>query len=80
LAASILALVPNELIVRQVLPGADRIILITQPRSGTDVHRNSVVNNGFGKLRVGDQVGYVLSSDPGEKDAQASTVELLGPS
>ena len=29
------ALVPNELIVRQLLPGADRIILVTQPRSDT---------------------------------------------
>jgi transposase len=33
LAASVLALVPNELIVRQALPGADRIVLITRPRS-----------------------------------------------
>ena len=33
MAASVLALVPNELIVRQALPGADRIMLITQPRS-----------------------------------------------
>jgi cold shock CspA family protein/ribosome-associated translation inhibitor RaiA len=48
--------------------------------SGDDVyvHENSVLNNGFHKLRVGDKVRYVLSPKPGEKGLQASTVVPLG--
>ena len=34
-AASALSLVPNELVVRQILPGPDRITLIARPRSDT---------------------------------------------
>ncbi len=39
-------------------------------------HRNSVLNNEFGKLTVGTAVEYV--EEAGEKGAQASTVKLLG--
>ncbi len=41
------------------------------------IHRNSVVNGGFARLRLGDKVRYVLAPEPGEKGAQASTVEPL---
>jgi cold shock CspA family protein/ribosome-associated translation inhibitor RaiA len=41
------------------------------------VHQNAVVNGGFAKLQVGMKVRYVLSPDPGEKGAQASTVVPL---
>jgi len=39
------------------------------------MHRNAVPNGGFDKLSVGDRVRYVLALEPGEKGAQASTVE-----
>jgi cold shock CspA family protein/ribosome-associated translation inhibitor RaiA len=39
-------------------------------------HRNSVVNDGFGKLEPGSRVTFV--EEPGEKGPQASTVKRLG--
>ena len=42
------------------------------------MHRNSVVDNGFDKLIVGDEVRYVVHEGEGEKGAQASTVIPLG--
>jgi cold shock CspA family protein/ribosome-associated translation inhibitor RaiA len=39
-------------------------------------HRNSVLNGGFGKLKVGARVTYF--EEAGEKGPQASTVRLLG--
>jgi len=39
-------------------------------------HRNSVVEEGFARLRVGSRVTYV--EEAGEKGAQASTVRLSG--
>jgi len=39
-------------------------------------HRNSVVDGGFARLRVGSQVAY--TEEMGEKGAQASSVTLLG--
>jgi ribosomal subunit interface protein len=42
------------------------------------MHRNSVTDAGFDKLRVGDEVRYVVHSGEGEKGPQASTVIALG--
>lgn len=42
------------------------------------VHRNAVPNGGFDRLCLGDRVRYVLAPEPGEKGAQASTVEVVG--
>lgn len=39
-------------------------------------HRNSVLNNEFGKLKAGTRVTYF--EEAGEKGPQASTVKLLG--
>jgi len=39
-------------------------------------HRNSVLNDGFGKLQVGMEVRY--TQEEGEKGPQASTVEITG--
>lgn len=49
---------------------------LTKDTTGEEVyfHRNSVVNDGFSKLRSGQRVRYALSPDPGDKGAQASTV------
>jgi cold shock CspA family protein/ribosome-associated translation inhibitor RaiA len=38
------------------------------------LHEHAVANGGFGKLKLGDRVRYVLAPDPGEKGPQASTV------
>ena len=39
-------------------------------------HRNSVLGQGFPRLRVGSRVTY--AEEPGEKGTQATTVKLLG--
>jgi cold shock CspA family protein/ribosome-associated translation inhibitor RaiA len=39
-------------------------------------HRNSVLDNGFSRLRVGSRVSF--AEEIGEKGAQATTVKLLG--
>jgi cold shock CspA family protein/ribosome-associated translation inhibitor RaiA len=45
-------------------------------RTGDEVylHQNAVVGNNFSKLRVGDEVRYVVHDGEGEKGPQASTV------
>ena len=45
---------------------------------GTEIyfHRNSVLNNTFGKLKTGMEVRY--SEEEGEKGPQASTVDIVG--
>ncbi len=42
------------------------------------MHRNSVLNGGFDKLSVGDEVRFVVHPGEGEKGPQASTVTLIG--
>jgi cold shock CspA family protein len=51
---------------------------IIEAADGQEVyfHKNSVLNNEFGKLKVGTRVTYV--EEAGEKGSQASTVKLLG--
>jgi cold shock CspA family protein/ribosome-associated translation inhibitor RaiA len=46
--------------------------------NGQDIyfHRNSVLDDGFGRLHVGLRVTY--AEEPGEKGMQASTVRLIG--
>lgn len=39
-------------------------------------HRNSVLDDGFARLRVGSRVSF--AEEPGEKGTQATTVRLLG--
>jgi len=39
-------------------------------------HRNSVLDEGFSRLRVGSRVTF--AEEPGDKGAQATTVKLLG--
>ncbi len=39
-------------------------------------HRNSVLGDGFSRLRVGSRVTY--AEEPGDKGTQATTVKLLG--
>jgi len=39
-------------------------------------HRNSVLGNGFSRLRIGSRVAFV--EEAGEKGMQASTVRILG--
>lgn len=41
-------------------------------------HRNAVLNNGFAKLEVGNEVRYTVAEGEGENGPQASTVRLVG--
>lgn len=47
---------------------------------GTEVyfHCNSISNGGFSRLKVGDEVRFVLHAGEGEKGPQASTVAPIG--
>ncbi len=47
---------------------------------GTEVyfHRNSVVDNGFDHLKVGDEIRFALDPGEGEKGPQASSVVRIG--
>ncbi len=47
---------------------------------GTDVyfHRNAVTNHAFDKLKIGEEVRFVLHPGEGEKGPQASTVTPTG--
>ncbi|WIM11928.1 HPF/RaiA family ribosome-associated protein [Enhydrobacter sp.] len=47
---------------------------------GTEVyfHRNAVPDRGFGRLKVGDEVHFMLHPAEGEKGPQASTVVPVG--
>lgn len=49
-----------------------------ETRDGQEIyfHRNSVLDDGFARLRVGSRVTF--AEEMGEKGAQASTVRLLG--
>ena len=60
--------------INQIFPDRGYAFLVTETGEEVYVHHHSVVNGGFDKLRVGDQVRYELSPDPGEKGPQASTV------
>jgi ribosomal subunit interface protein len=40
-------------------------------------HRNSVLNDGFGQLEVGNEVRYAVAEGEGENGPQASTVRLI---
>ena len=42
------------------------------------MHRNSVVDGAFERLRVGDEVRFFVHPGEGDKGSQASTVELIG--
>jgi cold shock CspA family protein len=42
------------------------------------MHRNSVLNGGFDRLHVDDEVIYVVHPDEGEKGPQASSVVAVG--
>ncbi len=49
-----------------------------ESRDGQEIyfHRNSVLDDGFAKLRVGSRVSF--AEERGDKGAQASTVRILG--
>ena len=57
----------------------DRGFGFLETSSGEEVyvHRNCVSNGGFGNLKVGDRVRYVVDPEEGEKGAQASFVAVV---
>ncbi len=65
--------------ITQVFPDRGYAFLTTAEGEEVYVHRNSVAEDGFARLRVGDKVRYALAPDPGEKGPQASTVVPLPP-
>ena len=62
--------------IASVLAGDDCGFIETADGREIYFHRNAVLNGGFGRLSVGSEVRFV--EEDGEKDAQASTVRLVG--
>jgi cold shock CspA family protein/ribosome-associated translation inhibitor RaiA len=62
--------------VSKLFPGKGYGFLITPDEREIYFHEDSVLNRGFGRLRVGTLVSFV--EETGEKGPQASTVRILG--
>lgn len=62
--------------VTRILPGEGYGFLTTADGREIYFHKQSVLNGGFARLRVGSPVTFV--EEQGEKGAQASTVRLVG--
>lgn len=67
---------PPEARVSRVLADKGYGFLITPDEREIYFHRDSVLNRGFGRLRVGTLVSFV--EEQGEKGPQASTVRIVG--
>lgn len=67
---------PPVATVRTLVPESDHGFLATSDGRDIYFHRNAVVNDGFDRLRVGDQITFVETM--GEKGPQASTVKRRG--
>ncbi|MGD1211165.1 MAG: HPF/RaiA family ribosome-associated protein [Candidatus Acidiferrales bacterium] len=62
--------------VRSLLPDEDYGFLVTPDGREIYFHRDSVLNRGFARLKVGTIVSFV--EEKGEKGPQASTVRIAG--
>jgi cold shock CspA family protein/ribosome-associated translation inhibitor RaiA len=62
--------------ISKLFPGEGYGFIDTPGSGEIYFHQNSVLNNGFGKLKVGMEVRY--KEEEGEKGPQASTVEIVG--
>lgn len=65
--------------ITKLFPERGYAFLTTAEGEEIYVHRNSVAEDGFARLKIGDKVRYALAPDPGEKGPQASTVVPLPP-
>lgn len=61
----------------RVFAERDYAFLETETGEELYVHRNAVQNGGFGRLKVGDRVRYVVAAEGGEQGPQASAVVVL---
>jgi ribosomal subunit interface protein len=64
--------------VARLIAGEDYGFIATADGQEIYMHRNSVVGGAFDKLRVGDEVRFVVHAGEGEKGPQASTVVPIG--
>lgn len=62
--------------VSEILPEEDHGFLTSGDGRGIYFHRNSVLNGGFSRLKVGTVVGF--AEELGDKGPQASTVRIIG--
>lgn len=67
---------PPRARVTQLFPDKNCGFLLTSDGRDIYFHRDSVVRNGFGRLKVGMLVTFV--EEQGERGAQASTVRVIG--
>jgi cold shock CspA family protein/ribosome-associated translation inhibitor RaiA len=62
--------------ISKILPDEGYGFLTADDGRGIYFHRNSVLNRGFSRAKVGTRVSFV--EQPGEKGPQASTVRVVG--
>ena len=62
--------------VKRLVPGEDYGFLVTPEGREIYFHRNSVLNDAFGRLEVGTEVAF--AEEVGDRGPQASTVKLVG--
>ncbi|MGO8915504.1 MAG: HPF/RaiA family ribosome-associated protein [Stellaceae bacterium] len=64
--------------VARLFPAEDYGFITSADGQEIYMHRNSVVGGVFDKLRVGDEVRFVVHAGEGEKGSQASAVTPIG--
>ena len=67
---------PMHGVVKHILADGEGGFLLTQDGRDIFFHRNSVLNDGFDRLKTGDEVRF--SEEMGDKGPQATTVERVG--
>jgi len=70
--------VPDHGRIARLIAEQDYGFIATPDGSEIYFHRNSVANNGFEKLAVGDEVRFVMQDTESARGPQASTVVPLG--
>lgn len=67
---------PMHAKVLRIFPGEDYGFLQSEDGREIYFHKNSVLNQGFDQLQIGEEVRFV--EEPGEKGPQATTVDRVG--
>ena len=64
--------------VSKLFPGDDFGIIETPDRREIYFHRNSVAGDAFSRIKIGQEVRFVVAEGESEKGPQATTVHLVG--
>jgi cold shock CspA family protein len=64
--------------VSKLFPGDDYGIIETPDGREIYFHRNSIVGDAFSRIKIGQEVRFVVAEGESEKGPQATTVHLVG--